>query len=1086
MKTVFSLIVAAAIGSAMCAMAQQAGDIVTADQKSYRIIGSNLITNPGFESGLTGWTAGNSAALGSSNFQFNATGGVDNSAYICGTVNGGNTEASSIATAWAVTGGKSYYFSFYVKWMDSSKAAQTQQYLKVSLTSATGTGAAESAVLIDAASVAAGGAWTQNKTAFANSVPYGYLQVRFRWLNNQFGFDNFALFEVEEVADPAVLTALIDEANAIYTAAAEGAADLLTAIEAAQALLGSNSAAVLEQAAANLRSAINSYRLLNASPELPYDASGFIVNPSFEPDFNGWSNSGFAAQTNADFSLKNGSTYIEKWVAAGSNVPNVSVQQTLSALPIGRYTLTAAAHSIKQSPTTAAAGAYLFAGTAKTAVGTVNNYSVDFLALDGTAVIGFAAQSATANWVACDNFRLAYKGVDAATIKAFIEQQTADANALLEKKMQASERSSLAALVAAATALVADTGASLTQLSDMSLELRSAIDSARLSVNAFAALQAAIDSAQTAYGEGTGTGAAELLQQINAAQTVNDNLNAALEDIYAAAAAVRNAALVYLYANPAGTAPTVKTFPEHSRGATLAFGKGSVSSISTVKELGICWSTAHNPTIFDSRNTASKSATFICRMNDLLPQTVYYVRAYAITNGYAVAYGEEIKMVTLPKGVNTYSMNSIPAEHYERINNAMSTAVNYWNNVTSIRSGKEVNYGSGTPTAEASYGGWMRFGPLASYQQTGTALHEMAHTVGIGTHGLWTNANLHNTSTQLWLGERTTAVLNFMRTLTGETGTQIKGDTQHFWPYGINGAQEDTGSDLLYIINSMLVQAMGEDGLPATSAINFATPSYSLDIAEGDKYYIRNENPLSGRDSLYLVEAADGKIAVKQLTYFQATGNDSAAWHLIFNPATRYYAIQNAASGKFFYYKASGSNGIGLQAVSAVPVQAEGSRFSDGSGLTASQLWFQLLASRIATPVGNNGKTYSAKAFWIIRPGTVTETPPVFSLTAAGAPQVVSFDMANTAVAQRWILLSSAELLKFEQAVNNVTDISEIAEQAFGMSGNIRISVYDLLGRLRLQTGEMNEINARNLSTGIFIVSITDGAKRVVKKIAIK
>ena len=43
----------------------------------------------------------------------------------------------------------------------------------------------------------------------------------------------------------------------------------------------------------------------------------------------------------------------------------------------------------------------------------------------------------------------------------------------------------------------------------------------------------------------------------------------------------------------------------------------------------------------------------------------------------------------------------------------------------------------------------------------------------------------------------------------------IYGDTQHFWPYGINGAQEDTGEDELYMIHALIVQGMHDDGLPS-------------------------------------------------------------------------------------------------------------------------------------------------------------------------------------------------------------------------------------------------------------------------------
>ena len=79
-----------------------------------------------------------------------------------------------------------------------------------------------------------------------------------------------------------------------------------------------------------------------------------------------------------------------------------------------------------------------------------------------------------------------------------------------------------------------------------------------------------------------------------------------------------------------------------------------------------------------------------------------------------------------------------------------------------------------------------------------------------------------------------TAVVRFLDNNT--TGT-LNGDYQHMWPYGINGANEDNGSDILYIGNSLICQALGEDGLQHTSK-EFAQPYYALNQEDNIKYYI--------------------------------------------------------------------------------------------------------------------------------------------------------------------------------------------------------------------------------------------------------
>ena len=70
------------------------------------------------------------------------------------------------------------------------------------------------------------------------------------------------------------------------------------------------------------------------------------------------------------------------------------------------------------------------------------------------------------------------------------------------------------------------------------------------------------------------------------------------------------------------------------------------------------------------------------------------------------------------------------------------------------------------------------------------------------------------------------------------------------WPYGINGAHEDTGSEVLYIGNGLITQALGEDGLPPTGG--FATPAYVFEQEDHVKYYLKNEDETAGLYTSYL------------------------------------------------------------------------------------------------------------------------------------------------------------------------------------------------------------------------------------------
>ena len=83
--------------------------------------------------------------------------------------------------------------------------------------------------------------------------------------------------------------------------------------------------------------------------------------------------------------------------------------------------------------------------------------------------------------------------------------------------------------------------------------------------------------------------------------------------------------------------------------ARSATGGGTITSDggASVTERGVCWSTAHNPTISDSKTSDGMgTGTFTSSISGLNSVTTYYVRAYA-TNSAGIAYGNEITFTTL-------------------------------------------------------------------------------------------------------------------------------------------------------------------------------------------------------------------------------------------------------------------------------------------------------------------------------------------------------------------------------------------------------------------------------------------------------
>lgn len=97
------------------------------------------------------------------------------------------------------------------------------------------------------------------------------------------------------------------------------------------------------------------------------------------------------------------------------------------------------------------------------------------------------------------------------------------------------------------------------------------------------------------------------------------------------------------------TVPVVETSFVSEITETNAIGRGTLISNggSPVTECGVCWNVETNPTVNDSHNVSgSSTGAFSCQITNLVPNTTYYVRAYAI-NSEGVAYGNQISFITL-------------------------------------------------------------------------------------------------------------------------------------------------------------------------------------------------------------------------------------------------------------------------------------------------------------------------------------------------------------------------------------------------------------------------------------------------------
>ncbi len=344
-----------------------------------------------------------------------------------------------------------------------------------------------------------------------------------------------------------------------------------------------------------------------------------------------------------------------------------------------------------------------------------------------------------------DNIRVYYYGNTLADYQAFLADQKAEAESLLGGRMTADALKTLNTALEGYTEEAMSAAAKCALLSG---KIARAASAAKRSVKVFGALKAAIDEANEFAADATGNGVDALNAAVATAQGVYDNAETTEAAAKEAVVALQRAITDYRFANGSGTAPTVVTDTRFARGGTMAFGRMKVSGVASnqILEQGFCFATHPNPTYSDFHSTETlDNGGIIYWIRGLQPGTIYYMRAYALTKTYAIGYGDVIKVITIPKGNVGYGISGFPGDAHARVAAGAARAAEMWNNLTSINGfWSSINYGSGTPTADCSYGGWMRIGPSASYQQTGTILHEWLHGVGVGTHGTWWNTELHN------------------------------------------------------------------------------------------------------------------------------------------------------------------------------------------------------------------------------------------------------------------------------------------------------------------------------------------------------
>jgi hypothetical protein len=203
----------------------------------------------------------------------------------------------------------------------------------------------------------------------------------------------------------------------------------------------------------------------------------------------------------------------------------------------------------------------------------------------------------------------------------------------------------------------------------------------------------------------------------------------------------------------------------------------------------------------------------------------------------AVSSGDLLRNITpaqptTRQGQLTYSLSN-GSENWDpdarnRIIHAMDAAVAIYNANGEFDRHVTANYSPGTPTADANFGGWINFGGQIG---TRTALHEIAHTLGVGTCQQWQRLAKGGK----WTGHY---AIQQLKEIDGPDAV-LHCDHQHFWPYGLNyereGGEENFKQHVKMVIALRADMGLGPPPGISVAALNAAKLEAAAAHDEVDK-----------------------------------------------------------------------------------------------------------------------------------------------------------------------------------------------------------------------------------------------------------
>ena len=155
---------------------------------------------------------------------------------------------------------------------------------------------------------------------------------------------------------------------------------------------------------------------------------------------------------------------------------------------------------------------------------------------------------------------------------------------------------------------------------------------------------------------------------------------------------------------------TTSEVTEITSNSAICGGNVTTDNGSAVTAKGVCWSTNPNPTIEDNKTTdGSGVGSFTSQIPNLVPNTQYYVRAYA-TNEAGTSYGEQKSFTTLTAGPNN--------NNHEYVDLGLPSGL-LW---------ATCNVGANAPEEYGDYFAWGETSTKSDYSTSNSATYRLSNS----------------------------------------------------------------------------------------------------------------------------------------------------------------------------------------------------------------------------------------------------------------------------------------------------------------------------------------------------------------------